>query len=318
MVRYIEILFRFKVRFAFLLLVIPATVGAVTILLFPSYSASAHLWVDDPGYFGGVTPTGWSQYLTPAQNETDGLNQLTLTHAFQADLYNALGDSIPDPSQRVAAIGNDKLAVIPIESHLILVSASCNRPPVCVVLVSKAIDVMRTEQIQSERQNAQAGLTYLTAQLQQAQAKQSQAEDNLRKYLASHPGSKVDNTDPTVIQDPALATLAANVQSARSATTDLQTQVDRDNSVVSTNISLIQTGPRVIDEATVGGAGLLGDRTVLRKAALFAGGAFALGLGYVFLLGWLDKTLRDPRDIERRFKVPVVTTIPELQPSERF
>jgi hypothetical protein len=318
MIRYIEILFRFKVRFAFLLLVIPAVAGAVTILLFPSYSASAHLWVDDPGYFGGVTPTGWSQYLTPAQNEADGLNQLTLTHAFQVDLYSALGADIPDQSQRVSAILNDKLAVVPLESHLILVTASCGHPPVCTAVVSRAIDVMRTEQIQSEQRNAQTGLAYLTQQLQQAQAAQSQAASKLATYLAAHPGTKVDSTDPNQVPDPALAALLASVQTTKNTTSDLQSQVDRDNTVVAANITRDQSNPRVIDEAAVSGAGLLGDHTVLKKAGVVAGGAFALGLMYVFLLGWLDKTLRDPRDIERRFKVPVVTTIPELQPSERF
>lgn len=318
MLKYIEILFRFKVRFAFLMLLLPAVAGATIILLFPTYSATARMWVDDPGYFGSVTPTGWSQYLTPAQNEADGLVQLTMTHAFQADLYRALADTIPDPASRVSAITNDKLNIVPIESHLIVISASCSRPPVCVVLLSKAIDVLRTEQLESEKQSAQAGLTYLKAQLEQARQAQSQAQTALRSYIVAHPGAKVDTQDISTIQDPTLAQLAAAVQQAQNHTSDLQAQVDRDNSVVSTNIQLIQSGPRVIDPPAVAGSGLLGDHSVLRKAGLAAAGAFALGLGYMILLGWLDKTVRDPRDIEHRFRVPVVTTIPELQPAERF
>src|SRR5262249_45342075 len=150
--------------------------------------------------------------------------------------------------------------------------------------------VMRTEQIQSEKQNAQAGLTYLTAQLQQAQQAQTQAESALRQYQTTHPGSNVTtNQDTNTIPDPALASLQAAVQTARSKTADIQAQVDRDNSVVSTNITLIQTGPRVVDQPNVAQAGLLGDHTVIRKAGMVAGGALALGLAYVFLLGWLDK-----------------------------
>ncbi|HEY4025936.1 MAG TPA: hypothetical protein VGO86_05850, partial [Candidatus Dormibacteraeota bacterium] len=86
----------------------------------------------------------------------------------------------------------------------------------------------------------------------------------------------------------------------------------------SATTALIQAGPRMVDPPVIQKGGLTGDGSGLRKAALTAGAVLALGAGYLFLLGWLDKTLRDPRDIERRFKLPVVTTIPELQPSERF
>src|ERR1700730_10610934 len=99
MARYIEILFRFKFRFLVLLALLPTAVGAVTIAMFPSYKANAQLWVDHPRYFGGATPSGWSQYLTPAQNEADSLTQLLSTGAFGRELSNRLVESIPDPSE---------------------------------------------------------------------------------------------------------------------------------------------------------------------------------------------------------------------------
>src|SRR3981081_1734478 len=113
MVKYIEILFRFKFRFAFLLLLVllPAGVGGTPVLLFPSYRATAQLWVDDPAYFGGATPTGWSQYLTAAQNEQDSLIQLLSTRSFTEDLYRRVATDIPDPATRGTAVGGAKLTI---------------------------------------------------------------------------------------------------------------------------------------------------------------------------------------------------------------
>lgn len=319
MAKYVEIVFRFKLRFLLLLLILPAAVATVTVLLFPSYKATAQLWVDDPGYFSPSAPIGWSVYLTPAQNQSDSLTQLVSTQAFRKDLYDALADSIPDRAERVRVIASAKLLVAPTGSHLMLVSGSCDRPAICVLVVSKAIDVLRTEQVSMQKNNAKSGVSFLTAELQQAQTDQHQAEDALRRYIATHPGAKIDaNVNPDAISDPDLARLAADVQQKRNHVNDLQAQIDRNNAVASASTAVFQAGPHVIDKPSVAQAGLLGDRSSLKKAGMAAGAMLALGLVYLFLLGWADKTLRDPRDIERRFIVRVVTTIPEFQPAERF
>jgi uncharacterized protein involved in exopolysaccharide biosynthesis len=298
MVKYIEILFRFKFRFAFLLVLLPAVVGGITVLLFPSYRASAQLWVDDPAYFGGATPTGWSQYMTAAQNEQDSLLQLLSTRSFNEDLYRRLATDIPDPAARAAAVSGSKLTIFATGTHLLSVSATCVKQPVCIVLVNRSVEAM-----------------------QQAKTTQTGAEDALRRYISGHPGIKVDvNGDPntSAASDPELARLAADVQTARSTVTNLQEQINRNTNIASASTALIQAGPRMVDPPMIQKGGLTGDGSGLRKAAMTAGAVLALGACYLFLLGWLDKTLRDPRDIERRFKLPVVTTIPELQPSERF
>jgi capsular polysaccharide biosynthesis protein len=317
--KYVEILFRFKFRFALLLIVLPAAVAVATIILFPSYKASAELWVDDPGYFGGATPSGWSQYLTPAQNESDSLTQLLGTRAFQKDLYDALGGELPSPADRIHAISLAKPITAPVGSHLLLISASCDRPQICILVVSKTVSMLRAEQVAMEKTNAKAGVNYLTATLQQAQNDYTQAADALRRYIATHPGAKVDpTTSPDTISDPELARLAVSVQQTRGRVTDLQSQIDKDNSIVSASTAVFQADPHIVDQPAVSQGDRLGDRSSLKKAAMAAGVALVLGLGYLFILGWVDTTLRNPRDIEHRFRVPVVTTIPELKPAERF
>ena len=93
----------------------------------------------------------------------------------------------------------------------------------------------------------------------------------------------------------------------------MSTQLAKDETVIASPTAVVTSGLRVVDPPLT-----TRDGSSLRKAALSGGASLALGLGYLFLLGWVDKTLRDPREIEHRFKVPIVTSIPELQPSERF
>jgi uncharacterized protein involved in exopolysaccharide biosynthesis len=323
MAKYVEILFRFKVRFAFLLVVLPAIVGTTTILLMPSYKASATLWVDSPSYFGGATPSGWSIYLTPAQNEADTFNQQMGTREFGNQLYKQLADRIPDPTQRVHAVATAKLFVLATGTHLLSIVGSCDRPQICVTVVDTAITVLRNQQIDLEKAQAKEGSSYLAAQLQQVRTSLSTAEDALRRYVAAHPGAKFDGVDPALISDPELARLASDVQSLRSSVGNVQGQLERDNSILTGSTAVIAAGPRVIDPPQVTSASslrgrLIGDGSNLKKAGLTGGATLALGLGYLFLMGWLDKSLRDPREIERRFKLPVVATIPELLPAERF
>ena len=316
MARYVEILFRFKGRFALLLIALPAVVAVSTILLYPSYKSGALLWIDSPSYFGGATPSGWSIYLTPAQNEADSFGQIMSTRTFGWQLYNRLAGSVPDPNQRWKAVLGAKLNVYATGTHLLGITASCERPPVCVALVNTALAVLREQQANSDKLQAQAGADYLTAQLQAARPALATSEDALRKYLAAHPGARVD-IDPAFITDAELARLAADVQQQRNRMADLQSHLAQDQNIVSSPTAVVTSGIRIVDPPMAPG-GLLGDRTSLRKGALAGGAALGLGLGYLFLLGWIDKTLRDPREIEHRFNVPVVATIPQLQLSERF
>jgi uncharacterized protein involved in exopolysaccharide biosynthesis len=316
MAKYIEILFRFKGRFAVLLVVLPAIAGAVTILLFPSYKATGQLWVDNPSYFGGVTPTGWNQYLTPAQNEADSLTQVLTTGAYGRELYRRLATSIPDPAERQQVVAAAKVNVYSTGSHLIAVTGSCSRPSICVLVVNTAIGVLRDQQLDTEKAQAKAGVTFLTAQLQLTRTSLSASEDALRRYIATHPGAKVDG-DPLLIPDPELSRVAVDVQNQRGRLSDLQEQLNRDNNILTASTALIQSGPRVVDPPQVVG-GRLGDGSTLRKAMMAGAGTLVIGLAYLFVLGWLDKALRDTREIEHRFKVPVVAAIPELSLAERL
>src|SRR5712664_4059058 len=68
--RYLDIVFRSKLRLLVLLLALPIAVSAIDLYLWRSYEVTEVVWVDDPSIFGRGTTSalGYNAYLTPAQN----------------------------------------------------------------------------------------------------------------------------------------------------------------------------------------------------------------------------------------------------------
>lgn len=315
MSRYIEVIFRFRVRFAILLLVAPATAAIATVILFPSYKAVGRLWIDNTSYFG-ASPTGWSQYLTPAQNESDSLNQLRSTRAFSADLDERLKASMPNTTERRRALATSNFQLAPIGSHLIMVSAACETPSVCAAIVNAGVDVLRAEEVQLSKDQAKAAIDFLNIQLADARQQEQTAQDALQQYVLDHPGVKIDPTNAGNGLE--VSRLVNNVTQARDKVTSIDAQLNHDKYVASVSSTVYQAGPRVIDSPAITRGGLIGDGAGVKKAGAAAGGILAVGLTYLVLLGFFDKTARETREIERRFNVRVVATIPRLSSVERL
>jgi capsular polysaccharide biosynthesis protein len=55
---------------------------------------------------------------------------------------------------------------------------------------------------------------------------------------------------------------------------------------------------------------LLGDNSSLKRAALFSLACFTVGVAYLLLLVWVDKTARDAKELDSRLQVPVLATVP--------
>src|SRR6202049_278208 len=91
MAKYVEILFRHRLRFLILLVVLPAELALACIFLFPHQTATSSLWVDTPAYISiPGAASGWNSYLTPAQNNVDALDQLRSTASCFKTLQSSL------------------------------------------------------------------------------------------------------------------------------------------------------------------------------------------------------------------------------------
>lgn len=319
MANYVDLLFRFRIRFALLLVVLPAVIGAATVFFFPTYKASAALWVPSPSSYGaGFTPIGWNRYLTPASNESDTLTQLLGTRAFAAGLNERLIASgvVPDKTERDqvvwTVVANLKITVS--GSQLLNLSMTCDRPPVCTQVLIEAIELFNQQQRALQEAQSKGAADFLRSQLKDAQASLKVAEDALQRYLAEHPGLRADAI--TASTNSELARLMGDVDQSKASVNDIQYSLLTATSTSSASTKLFETGPSVIDSPHISRGGLLGDGTSLKRAGMYAGACMAIGLVYLFALSWVDKTTRDVKELERRLKVHVVATIPVLSPGK--
>lgn len=321
MSRYVEILFRFWIRFLILLVLIPTAVGVAFIIFFPSYKGSSSLWVDNPTYYGSrFTPVGWNQYLTPAQNESDSLTQLMSTQSFVGTLGDRLvaSGAVTSNAELRQVLGSvyTTLKVKAIGSHLMTISVTCDRRPVCVAVLTQAITLFREQETKLQQDQADLGISFLSTELTQAQTSLKSAQDALSKYLADHPGLKPDAA--VAATDSSLARLMADVQQKQSTVNDLQVSLSQAEYLSSASTRIEQMGPRVIDAPHISNGGLLGDGSSLKRALLASAICFAVGGAYLMLMTWVDKSARDAKELERRLKVRVVTTIDKMRQVEHL
>ncbi len=320
MLRYVEVLLRYKLRFALLLVVMPATIAAASVAFFPTYRAGASLWADTPSYFGSsFVPADWNQYLSPAQNEADSLSQVIQTRAFSDLLLKHLQADgfVTDDAmkKRYLAYLGAGFKITTAGTHLVVLSATCDRPAECVALLQETVATAKEESATLQKEQAKQGIAFLEAELKGAQSSLNSSEAALQKYLAEHPGVKVDTS---ATGPPELNQLLSDVQDQRTRVNQIQTNLGQAEYYSSASASLLDTGPRVIDQPHITKGGLVGDGTSLKRG-LIAWAVFgAIGGAYLWLLVWVDKTARDPGELERRFKIPVVTVIPVLNPVERL
>lgn len=311
MTKYAEILFRHRLRFLILIFVLPAELALACVFLFPHQTATTALWVDTPAYIQ-ISPSvqGWNQYLTPAQNTVDALDQLRGTHSFvntltaKLDLLNTFRDRSERDS--VMATAATDIVIVADGSHLVALTYTCPRQPICTNVLLAIEQIYR--QWLDDQQTAQANVAikFYTGQLSDAQAKLTADQTALSNYLGAHPNIKA--SDAAVV--PQLDLLVRNVDSDQLQVADLQQKLDdtklTDAAVNQTDSTVL----KVIDPPRTVGGKL---SSLPRKQMLIAGAAgLALAVVVLVFMAWSDRTVREARDLERFLRLPVAAIIPDL------
>ncbi len=317
MAKYVEILFRHRLRFLILIVLLPAELAVACIFLFPHQTASSALWVDTPAYID-ISPAvqGWNQYLTPAQNTVDALDQLRGTDSFVNTLRSQLDatNSFKDSSERdsvMATVATD-IIVTPNGSHLVGLTYTCPRQPLCSDVLAATEQIYR--QWLSDQQGAQAkvAIDFYTGQLADARTKLSADQTALSSYLAAHPDIKP--SDAAIL--PQFDLLSRNVDGDLLNVSDLQQKLDN---VRLTNAAVGQidnTVLKVIDPPRTVGGRL---NSLPRKQMMIAAAAgLALAAGMLVFIAWSDRTVREARDLESLVRLPIVVSIPDLALMESF
>jgi len=269
---YIEILFRYWRRFLMLLLLLPLTIGVVTVVFFPTYKATSQLWVESFADVGLGTPSGWNTYLTPSQNLADTLTQLLSTRDFNDNLYNTVvaGGFTTRAQRDDVAASIAGITVATPGTHLLAITGGCDQREVCVAVLSGLIDLFREHQVKDEQNQATLAITFFTEQLTTAKPALTAAQDAAEKYLAMHPNLRTDPNATT--NDFAYARLLADLRDKQSRVDDLNNRVAHDQYIASASQEVLKIGPLVVDPPVIARSGLLGDGTSIRPAMFCAVG----------------------------------------------
>lgn len=313
--RYLDILFRHWARFVALLVGLPLAAASASILVFPSYQASARIWVDTPSYFGSVSSAqGWNQYLTPSQNEADSLTQMVATDAFVSTVGQQLvaeGTISEADRSSVEQQMRSNFLVTSAGSHLVDVQVTCTKRSVCLAILRDTITTHEDWLKRTEQTQAKVAIDFYNGQVKQAADKVTAAEDALNTYLAQHPGERSGAGDPGSVANPRLADLIQQVQDAQTAQKDLADKLAGIQLSSAAVDQIDQTTIRVIDAPHLVGGNLLpsGSR---KSAAIVAALGIVPGIVYLVALAWLDRTIRGPKEIQAALGLNVVATIPDL------
>jgi hypothetical protein len=282
-------------------------------LLFASFRATATLRIEDPAAFGtSFVPVGWSPNLTPAQNLADSVIQVVKTRAFSQELSDMLKSSnaVSSPAELQQAVASTAAGLKATASgpHLLTLTNTCAHQSVCISVMTDTIDIFKEQMTAIQQDRAAAATKYWSAQLTDAQANLASAQSELANYASAHPGVSLDpNTS-----DPQAGQLVNNVQLWRGKVTEAQNSLSQAQYLGTASARYLQIGTTVVDTPHLAGSRFVGDYASLIPAAAVLVVGLAGVAAYVFLLGWVDRTAGDPKQLERRLGVPVVATIPRL------
>jgi hypothetical protein len=310
MAKYVETLFRYRVRFLILLFILPAGLQVACVLLFPHQTAVSSLWVETPAYISNAGNNGWSQYLTPAQNTVDALNQLRSTDSFVKTLRSRLDAtntfrSATERDSVLSTVTTDTL-VLATGSHLVVLSYSCPYEPICSNVLNSTIESYHQWLADQQTAQAKVAIDFYSGQLATAKAKLTSDEAALAAYTATHPGVKT--TDAPLI--PEFDQLIRNVERDKSSVATFQQRLD-DTKLSDAAVGQLDTTVLKVIDPPRGVGGRLS--TLPKKQMTIAGiVSLALAVAVLMIMVWSDRSTREPKDIESRLHIPVAVTIPDL------
>lgn len=324
MSRYVEALFRYWIRFAIILVILPVPASLGTLVAFRTVQATTNLWVNDPTYMGSnVSSTavpGWNQYATPAQNQSDQLSQYLQTQSFLDAVRNQLASSdVGSASQRNKLVASipQSMHVIVTGSHVLTINFSCDHASYCMAVLSATIVTFQSRLTDALKTQEQLSTSFLQGQLTGAQQRAADSESALEKYLAAHPGADATSAVQQAL-NPELYRLTTRAQQDRDQVSQLQSQLGQAQFTFAAADRFVENNTMVVDPPHVTSSGLLGDGSSVKRAALVWLGAFGVAAVYLALLVWMDKTARDTRELVSRLTVPILATVPRLSAKETF
>lgn len=322
---YIETLFRHKLLFLFLLIIIPTLgIGYAIDQRQIDFQSTGTVWAEKPAYLN--TGQDWSQYMTPAENQAQNVQEFLQTNSFaldilrQTDLNSQLGTDVL--AQQTLTAFRKNISVRAVGSHLLTISYTDTSPRVAQQVVTAIIDTFNKEVLANATSSGSVTIAFYQKQLDDVNAKLADTTAAIRAYLDAHPelGRPTGDTLNQMIastsfaaQNPQFVNLVQQQGALQKQQQSYQSTIDqltlsKDAAPIGTQQSF-----RVMDAPGLPTKPI----SSLKKFALSIGLGVGAALGFVIagvvLLTVLDGTARSARTAQRLLGLPAFAPLPLLR-----
>lgn len=322
---YFETLFRHKLLFLFLLIVIPTLgVGYAIDQRQIDFQSTGTVWAEKPAFLD--TGQDWNQWSTPAENQAGNVQEFIQTNSFaldvlrQTDLSNQLGNAVL--AQQTLTDFRKNIAIRSVGTHLLAISFTDPNPKVAQQVVTAVIDTFNTEVLANATSTGSVTIAFYQKQLDDVNAKLADTTAAIRGYLDAHPelGRPTGDTLNQMIastsfaaQNPQFVNLVQQQGALQKQQQSYQSTIDQLTLSKDSAPIGAQQAFRVMDAPGLPTSPI----SSLKKFAMSIGLGFGAALGFVLagtvLLTALDGTARSPRLAQRQLDIPAFAPLPLLR-----
>jgi uncharacterized protein involved in exopolysaccharide biosynthesis len=272
--------------------------------------ASAKVWVDTSV---AGTAASYNQWLSPAQNEVNTLNQLLQISSFDwtvahgSPVYTHMLLRGPDPSAVVVADLQKNMQITADGDNLLVVSYTSNNWQLGPQVVQSFLEAALNQTQLLNQQQAKTSIAYYGSQLDSAQHDLAQAAKRLSDYVRANdiqPSEMAtrQNSDPTFVS------LFQQVQADQQNVSNLQQKIATLRGQSTATSAVGPSGLRIVDAPNVTIVSSKKKETMNLAIALLIG--LLLGGGLVVVKTALDPTVRYADEVPALLDLPVLAVVP--------
>lgn len=293
------------------LVILPASLLLSIVMKSTTYTSRSIIFAQDLRFLPQAQSQG-SQYLTPAQNQVNVLNELLATDTFATKVASTIskdGPSISPASVRMGTTVYDNGYSSMVVSHASGNAAEAQR------IVKGVVDEYKDESIAMTQAQIQQASELISSELRLQEQALTDARDKLASYIQDHPSVLTSQSGGS---DPSYLALQSTVQRATDAYNSTYSNQQFLNLSGLSTVTGIQNLIDVRDPANTPSSP---DHVSLRKQMLFpiAGLLLAVSLAaaaYAFLLR-TDNSIRVAEDLQALPGLALLGTVPDVSPVKK-
>lgn len=197
--KYLEAMFRHKLLVFLPPILIPLIVAPIAFFtMAPSYQTWTGVWVDKPRYLASQDEMT-NAYVTPAQYQSGRLSELLQTRSFlnavaaRTTLAPLTGNEKGE--DRIREIITRGTQILPRGERLLVVGFKGDSPQLALQIANAMAEEFRDRTNAERVTQASFATSFVEARLKEAEDRQNQANEAVKKYVAANP--RLTNIDPS-------------------------------------------------------------------------------------------------------------------------